>query len=105
LRVCSNDIDISVDGGAFTENPQSNQPADRFGNRRSECQISSVASITDDDLLQLYVDHGIAPPPPPMGAGKIEVGEQEEPETQSEQPDGREGSEAGAEATADTATN
>jgi hypothetical protein len=105
LRVCSNDIDISVDGGVFTENPQSNQPPDRFGNRRSECQISSVASITDDDLLQLYVDHGVAPPPPPMGSGKIEVGEQKNDEDPEQQPAARETREAGAEATADTAGN
>jgi hypothetical protein len=78
LRVCSNDIGISVDGGVFTENPQSNQPPDRFGNRRSECQISSVEAVTDDELVQLYVDHGVAPPPPPMGPGQIEVGEQED---------------------------
>jgi hypothetical protein len=78
LRVCSNDIGISVDGGVFTENPQSNQPPDRFGNRRSECQISRVASVTDDELVQLYVDHGVTAPPPPMGSGQIEVGEQEE---------------------------
>jgi hypothetical protein len=84
LRVCSNDIGISVDGGVFTENPQSSQPPDRFGNRRSECQIQSVASVTDDELLQLYVDRGVVPPPPPMGSGEIEVGEQqEEPATES----------------------
>jgi hypothetical protein len=77
LRVCANDIGIGVDGGVFTENPTSNQPPDRFGNRRSECQISSVDAVTDDELVQLYVDHGVAPPPPPMGAGKIEVGEQQ----------------------------
>lgn len=77
LRVCSNDIGISVDGGVFTENPQSNQPPDRFGNRRSECQIANVTSVTDDELLQLYVDHGVAPPPP-MGSGQIEVGEQKD---------------------------
>jgi hypothetical protein len=76
LRVCSNDIGISVDGGVFTENTQSSQPPDRFGNRRSECQIANVTSITDDELVQLYVDHGVASPPPPMGSGEIEVGEQ-----------------------------
>ncbi len=78
LRVCSNDIGISVDGGVFTENPTSNSPPDRYGNRRSECQISSVTSMTDDEILELYVKHRVAPPPPPMGPGKIEVGEQKE---------------------------
>jgi hypothetical protein len=80
LRVCSNDIGIGVDGGVFTENPTSSQPSDRFGNRRSECQISSVDAVTDDEIVQLYVDHGVAPPPPPMGSGQIEVGEQESDE-------------------------
>jgi hypothetical protein len=78
LRVCSNDIGISVDGGVFTENTTSTQPPDRYGNRRSECQISSVDAVTDDEIVQLYVDHGVAPPPPPMGSGEIEVGEQED---------------------------
>jgi hypothetical protein len=78
LRICANDIGIGVDGGVFTENPTSNQPPDRFGNRRSECQISSVEAVTDDELVQLYVDHGVAPPPPPMGSGQIEVGEQKD---------------------------
>jgi hypothetical protein len=109
LRVCSNDIGISVDGGVFTENPQSSQPRDRFGNRRSECQISSVASVTDDELVQLYVDHGVAPPPPPMGSGEIEVGEQEADaeaaptgEQQTAPTDAGEGAPSAPEATAAT---
>ena len=36
--------------------------------------------MTDDEILELYVTHGVAPPPPPMGPGKIEVGEQKEAE-------------------------
>lgn len=87
IRVCSNDVGISVDGGAFTENTTSSQPPDRYGDRRSECRITSVTSMTDDEILELYVDHGVAPPPPPMGSGKIEVGEQKD-EAEGTQPAG-----------------
>jgi hypothetical protein len=76
LRVCSGDLQIGVTGGVFTENPTVTQPTDRFGNARSQCQITSVESLTDDELVELYVSHGVVAPPPPMGAGQIEVGEQ-----------------------------
>ncbi len=78
LRVCANDLQIDVDGGAFTETQSSNgQRSDRFGQTRSQCQVSGVASLTDDQLVELYVARGLLPPPPPMGSGEIEVGEQE----------------------------
>jgi hypothetical protein len=70
LKICSNDISIGVSGGAFTRNPTNNQT------RTSDCQISSVASLTDDKLMELYVRAGVVPPPPPMGAGQIQVGAQ-----------------------------
>jgi hypothetical protein len=124
LRVCSHDIGVSVDGGVFTEgitqssgafpqsgfpdSAQSAQARDRFGNRRSECQISSVASVTDDELVQLFVDRGVAPPPPPMGAGQIEVGEQDDdaetspPEQPAASPAGEQGATTAPEETAAT---
>jgi hypothetical protein len=96
LRICENDLNITVDGGAFTEGDdtlqydragnvigrtnRSGRAPDRFGNTASECQVTSVASITDDELVELYVKHGVTAPPPPMGTGKIEVGEQKEAE-------------------------
>jgi hypothetical protein len=78
LRICSNDINVGVSGGVFTENPSTTQPPDRFGNERSDCQISSVTALTDDELVELYVDRGVVAPVPPMGTGDIEVGQQEE---------------------------
>jgi hypothetical protein len=57
--------------------------------------------VTDDELLQLYVDHGVAPPPPPMGSGKIEVGEQDEKDSSAEAP--AESNEAGQESNASQA--
>lgn len=77
IRICANDLSVQVDGGRFTEPLESNQPTDRFGNTRSECVVAGVWSLTDDQLMELYVERDIAPPPPPMGTGEIEVGEQE----------------------------
>jgi hypothetical protein len=94
LRVCSGDLQIGVDGGPFSENPsltrtpETNTPTqsttvarDRFGNERSQCRLSSVSSLTDDQVLELYVAHDKVAPPPPMGAGQIEVGDQKAEES------------------------
>jgi hypothetical protein len=80
LRVCDNDLTVQVHGGAFTESGALDQPTDRFGNPRTDCRISSVRSITDDQLVEFYVGRGVVAPVPPMGAGQIEVGEQEDEE-------------------------
>jgi hypothetical protein len=40
------------------------------------CQVSSVASITDDQVVEIYVAHRVAPPLPPMGSGEIQVEKQ-----------------------------
>lgn len=71
-RICSYDRQIGVDGGPFTENFPEVQP-DRFGVARSQCRILNVASITDDELVELYVEHGVVAPPPPIGPGEISV--------------------------------
>jgi hypothetical protein len=83
LRICSNDLGIQVHGGQFTESTviaetSPTAPRDRFGNARVDCRIASVTSITDDQLVELYVKRRVIPPLPPMGTGEIEVGEQEE---------------------------
>jgi hypothetical protein len=79
LKICSNDLAIQVTGGRFTESATTNVPTDRFGNPRTDCQVLEVTSITDDQLVELFVARGVVPPLPPMGAGEIEVGDQEEP--------------------------
>jgi hypothetical protein len=79
-RVCSYDRQVGVDGGVFTEG--ADQP-NAFGTR-SQCRILSVASITDDELIELYVERGVVAPPPPIGPGEIEVGEQPEESADTE---------------------
>jgi hypothetical protein len=41
--------------------------------------VLTVASITDDQLVEFYVSRKVVPPLPPMGTGEIEVGEPDEP--------------------------
>jgi hypothetical protein len=90
LRICSNDLGIQVHGGQFTESAPVTPSTDRFGNVRAECRIANVRSITDDQLVEFYVQRRVIPPLPPMGVGQIEVGEQDgqgtdgEPEPQPE---------------------
>lgn len=81
LQVCSNDLSVQVHGGVFTEsNITPRREVDRFGQPRirTDCRVRSVRSITDDELIEFYVDHEVAAPIPPIGPGNIEVGEQEE---------------------------
>jgi hypothetical protein len=101
-RICSYDQRVSVDGGPFTDpdiddrglvpgrrspsrlDPFGDAQQNRFDTRPGQCQVRSIASITDDELLEIYVERGVAPPPPPIGPGKIEVGEQDAGEGASE---------------------
>ena len=78
LRVCSNDLAIQVTGGRFTESSTTNVATDRFGNPRTDCLVSTVTSIPDDELVEFFVGRGVVPPLPPMGTGEIEVGDQEQ---------------------------
>jgi hypothetical protein len=85
LKVCDNNLGLQVSGGAFTDSTFTSpvdplgDPAarrDRFGRPRTDCQLSSVSSITDDQVMEIYVAHRVTPPPPPMGSGEIQVGKQ-----------------------------
>lgn len=40
---------------------------------RDVCIINTIRAINDDQLLELYVERGIAPAPPPIGPGELEV--------------------------------
>jgi hypothetical protein len=86
LRICDNDMAISVHGGRFTESNMSTVQTDRFGNPRPDCQVFTVTSITDDQLVEFYVGRGVVPPLPPMGTGDIEVGDPDEPSGENAAP-------------------
>jgi hypothetical protein len=78
LQICANDLSVQVTGGRFTESATTDVQTDRFGNPITDCQVTTVTSITDDQLVEILVGSGAIPPLPPMGTGEIEVGEQEE---------------------------
>lgn len=87
LRICTNDLGIQVHGGAFTESAPTATSTDRFGNASADCRVTTVTSITDDQLVELYVKRRVIPPLPPIGAGEIDVGEQDEQGANAEQPE------------------
>lgn len=74
MRICSRDRHIGIDEGPFsTASGGDAVPAGRL-----PCQILDVASLTDDELIELYVDNGVTAPPPPFGTGEISVGESDD---------------------------
>lgn len=85
LKVCDNNIGLQVSGGAFSNSitgdslnrPDPSVRRDRYGRPvTADCQVSSVVSITDDQVVEIYVAHRVTPPLPPMGSGEIQVGKQ-----------------------------
>jgi len=90
LRVCSNDLTVEVHGGRFTESASPIVERDRYGNprARTDCRVSNVRAVTDDQLLEFLVSRDVVPPVPPMGSGQIEVGEQEEQAAPPATPEG-----------------
>jgi hypothetical protein len=85
LKVCDNNLGLQVSGGAFSNSslgdslnrPDPSTRRDRYGRPViADCEVSSVASITDDQVVEIYVAHRVTPPMPPMGSGEIQVGKQ-----------------------------
>lgn len=72
-RVCANDFGLGLREGPFTQAGGPNNDPTGL-----DCRVADVVSLTDDELIELYVDKRLAPPPPPLGQGQIEVGEPDE---------------------------
>jgi hypothetical protein len=43
------------------------------------CRIFDLRQVSDDSLVELYVDRDMLPPPPPVGSGEVTKVEDEEP--------------------------
>lgn len=79
-RVCARDIGIGlVDDPFDVAADQAGVPGNLLA-----CHIRNVASLTDDELLELYVDRNLAPPPPPLGSGQVTAPDGEPTETAGE---------------------
>lgn len=69
-----------TDSGGF-DSPIGGGAGGRLGDRppldpanaEDVCRVRDIRSINDDQLIELYVDEGVMPPPPPIGSGEIEV--------------------------------
>lgn len=94
-QVCSTDSNIGVDEGPFTRSGgASDDGFNNFGidsrgrltpqpdpldpDPRLSCRIRDIVSLTDDELLEIYVAHDKTAPPPPFGTGQLEVPAEEE---------------------------
>ena len=71
IRICAFDRNVGIAdspfaraGGAVDDIPG-----------RLPCEILNVDSLTDDELLELYVENRMAAPPPPFGTGQISAPE------------------------------
>lgn len=84
MRICARDRHIGIDEGPFST---ASPGRDAVPPGRLPCQILDIDSLTDDELIELYVDNGITAPPPPFGTGQIEVGEDDEDEAPAEEGD------------------
>jgi hypothetical protein len=63
---------------------------------RDMCRVREIQSINDDQLLELYAEQGVMPPPPPIGGGELEVPEEIGEESAATQERSAEGDEAPA---------
>lgn len=67
-RICANDLNAGIDEGPFTT---ASGGEDLNARGRLSCQIRDVRSMTDDQVIELFVDNDAVAPPPPFGNGEI----------------------------------
>ncbi len=81
-RICSFDRNVGI----------ADDPFSRAGGFETipgqlPCEIQEVESLTDDELIELYVENRMVAPPPPFGNGQITA-----PEAEDAEEEGAEGS-------------
>ena len=80
-RVCANDLSMGINNDPSTVIDDPLFPGDFRDNATEndldglDCRIRNVESLTDDEILDIYVDKRIAEPPPPFGTGQVSGGE------------------------------
>ncbi len=83
-RVCTHDTGLALNTFGFSARdagPGSTSPTDPFSGADFSCRVMEMRPLTDDELVEIYVQEGIIPPPPPMGPGTISRSEQQQDET------------------------
>ncbi len=71
-RVCANDLGMGIAEDVFSFGPE-RDANDLDG---LSCRLQDVRSLTDDEILEIYVDKRFVPPPPPFGTGSVQAPEQ-----------------------------
>ena len=74
MRICAHDRDIGLAERGWTT---AGGGAGAVPPNQLPCEIRNVASLTDDQLIELLVENDLAAPPPPFGSGEIQVGDNE----------------------------
>lgn len=74
LRICSFDRNVGIADDPFSRagGGVENDPT------RLPCEIQDVEALTDDELIELYVENRMAAPPPPFGTGQVSAPEAED---------------------------
>lgn len=75
-RICANDFSVGIDEGPFSTSSggESAVPPNQY-----PCMLQDVTSLTDDQVVELFVERGFVLPPPPFGRGEISVEEDRDP--------------------------
>lgn len=81
-RVCAGDLDMGLEEGIFSSAGSGRRRVfdesggvldDPLQPDRLDCRVGNVESLTDDEILEIYVDNRLTPPPPPFGTGEVTV--------------------------------
>jgi hypothetical protein len=65
-RVCTYSPSLALKTQGFAAEAEGGLPPGDL-----PCRVRTITAMTDDELLELYVDQDLLPPPPPIGIGDI----------------------------------
>lgn len=84
-RICAFDRNVGIADDPFSR-------AGGFENIPGQlpCEIQEVESLTDDELLELYVENRMVAPPPPFGTGQVTAPEADDAEEEGAESSGEE---------------
>jgi hypothetical protein len=95
-RICIYETGIALDTAGFgSRNLGGVGQIDPASGRSLDCRVQELRPVTDDELIEIYVDERLVAPPPPIGTGEISRSDDQSAEPDNN--DGEEGSSGAAE--------
>lgn len=70
-RICVYETGIALSTGGFGSRNLGTGQTDPLSGRSLDCRVEELRPVTEDELIELYVEEGIVAPPPPVGTGVI----------------------------------